>query len=93
MNEMLMRKLLARFEANSVLTDLSESLVSELPQGVSFEENKWDVISWIKRIGYKNSENLIFTNIPTNDAREIAKIWILHGRLTSSIGVSAEDLA
>ena len=89
MNEMLMRKLLARFEANSVLTDLSESLVSELPQGVSFEENKWDVISWIKRIGYKNSENLIFTNIPTNDAREIAKIWILHGRLTSSIGVSA----
>ncbi|MBS0193859.1 MAG: hypothetical protein JSR34_06405 [Proteobacteria bacterium] len=89
MNKKLISEALANMSDKSALSELSEVLAAELPEAVDFVTDTWEVIGWVKRIGTKRSEKLHFGKIRQPEMRNLAKIWVLHGRMEAAIGAGS----
>lgn len=65
--------------------ELIPKLLSVLPESVSFEDQKWNVISWQKRKGNRRIFNINFSNFNNHDLNIAVKCYILDKRFKKKI--------
>lgn len=87
-----MLKVLVDYPASESLVDLIPRCNEQLPDGVRFEDDLWDILDWQPRKGNARYCNLDFREFGNNELKELTKIFILHRRLTEKIGERAAQL-
>lgn len=78
---------LERREAADPIRELLSEMLAEVPKSQEFAASEWDVSSW-PGCAPQRTMTLRFAKIVNTDLRAAAKLWILHGRITSDIAVS-----
>lgn len=76
-------------DANRAFTATVNELLEMVPEGFEFESNEWNVAGWSTRPGNTRVRTLDFGKFINNEFASIAKLWILHERMTKTIGKSS----
>jgi hypothetical protein len=87
-----LRKYLTKMGASRAFSDLCEDLLGIVPDDIDFDSDKWNAIAWLKRPGNHQKWILDFSVILDPVLRVVAKLWVLHGRLTRHLGHAAAQL-
>lgn len=77
---------LADFTASQSLIELLPRCESLMPEGNKFNDDTWDILPWMKRKGNSRIFNISFAEYGNQGLKNLAKIHILHKRLTKQIG-------
>lgn len=73
----------------SLLTGLVDRLSALVPAPATFEDDRWNIITWKLRPGNSRALYLHFDKLSHPDLRTACKLWILHGRHARQIGHGA----
>lgn len=80
---------LVEHEASSAFRSLIDDLLEMVPDGLPFEADVWNIISWVTKVGTANEKNARFKRIKHDELKCLCKLWVLHARLTGSLTSSA----
>jgi hypothetical protein len=86
MNASAIRAWLIGKRASSAFVDICKELLASVPPNVLIASDVWDILPWLTRPRHYQKFLLDFSRIRGPDLRLIAKLWILHGRLTRRTG-------
>ncbi len=84
-----MKKTLGNYQPSPPLLELLPDFSEQLPDGVSFTDDTWNIFTWMTRKGNSKVFNLDFSDFRNKELKELTKIFILHRRLTNHIGYNA----
>jgi len=84
-----MKATLDRYPVSKPLRELVPNCAEQLPDGFRFEDDIWNILAWKTRKGNARVFNLDYTDFKNRELKEVAKIFILHRRLTLRIGMHA----
>lgn len=76
---------LAEQDASSAFLDLIDDMLRLVPDGLNFQSDIWNIISWVTKVGNSKQKNARFTRISNVYLRCLCKLWVLHVRLTGSL--------
>lgn len=74
---------------NKLFNSYIDSYLSVLPDSVSFESDKWNLIDWTNNRANKNEYNVKFDSLHNEELKSIIKMYICNRRFSSLISASA----
>jgi len=75
-----LQQFLVKQDANKALIDIIPSLEQHLPEGVEFDMDVWNLLSWQTRIGNAKCFNIYFDKIKNQELKDLIKIYLLEKR-------------
>jgi len=72
-------------ETGAQFAEMLPVFMAELPAGVDFNSDIWDLLVWVRRKGNRKSSNVIFEQYQNVELKLLVKIFILYKRETKKI--------
>ncbi len=77
------------YPASEALLELMPNFSVQLPDGVNFEDDTWNILDWKTRKGNSKVFNIDFGDFSNNELKFLAKVFLLHKRLEKNFGTQA----
>ncbi len=86
-------KWMSESENGAEFSQMLPVLMSELPIGVDFDSDKWDLFTWVRRRGNRKSGNVTFEKYQNTELKLLVKWFILFKRETNKTDRGLAELA
>jgi hypothetical protein len=86
-------KWLLKDERAHDLVDMLPIFYAQLPKGVEFDSDTWDLLAWVRRRGNRRTANISFRKYKNAELKILVKIYILYKREATKIDRGVAELA
>lgn len=74
------------YHAGPSIVELLPKIYSQVPVGITFEDDMWDILPWENRTGNSRVWNIDFGVFQNKRLKDLAKVFVLYSRLTKNVG-------